>query len=180
MKNWRITLLVIVVVAVIATGFFVYLYFSKSQTPMTAGWKTYTNDEYGFKFSYPEKVTVKQDGNIIMVHDTRQGWPFDWTMTLYQNNKRIDLADWINSQFNSFNEESDKDCKIVPSDKYGLRINIKDSYTLMVDAPSYEASCSHVGYYTMSPDKLTIMLFSDVQASPEPYQDILSTFTFTK
>ena len=146
----------------------------------TAGWKTYTNAEYGFELSYPVGVSIREDGNVITVNDSRHGWNFDWDMKFYKNTNKEELNTWINYQFNSFNQASDKDCKIVPADKYGVRINIKDVYTLLVDAPSYDASCGHVGYYVISPSKSTIMNFDSVQSSPELYQDILSTFNFTK
>lgn len=51
-------IIIIVAVAVIAFGgVFAYQYFTKFQTPnsniQTAGWKTYTNTEYGFEMKYP-------------------------------------------------------------------------------------------------------------------------------
>jgi hypothetical protein len=144
----------------------------------TTDWKTYANTEYGFEMKYPDNVIVKQDGDIVMVHDERPELPFDWSMKFYQNDKKLALTDWINSQFDSFAQTPDKDCKIVAADTYGSKINIENAYTVLIDAPSYEASCGHVGYYTISPDKLTIMEFPDVQSSPELYQDIISTFKF--
>src|SRR3989344_289141 len=202
-KRVLIIIGIIVLAAVILGGAFLWM--QKSQTPIanvqsnpnvstsakaladkqnsnteTADWKTYTNSEYGFELKYPNDVTILQDGNIIKVHDTRHGYAFDWDMKFYKNNSRAELKAWINSQFNLFGQPSNKDCTIVPSDKYGLKVSIKDAYTVLKDAPSYGSSCANVGYYTISSNNLTIMEFDSVQASPELYQDMLSTFKFTK
>lgn len=177
-------IIIIVVAFVLFGGVFAYQYYLNSKLQITnsqtADWKTYTNNEYGFGFAYPGGVSIQEHGNMISVDDNRQGYNFEWDMKLYKNSSKEDLNEWINSQFNSFSRESDKDCKIVPSDKYGSKVVIKDAYTLLVDAPSFGASCGHVAYYTISPDKLIIMEFDLVQASPELYQDLLSTFKFTK
>lgn len=196
-KRILIIIGIIILVAIIVGGAFYIM--QKSQTPTTniqsnseiqnqtqiqeetADWKTYKSNEYGFEFKYPEKVTVQQNGNVVTVYDARPDWGvFDWNMKFYKNNSKEELKTWINSQFNLFSQPSNKDCKIVPSDKYGLKVNIKNSYTVLIDAPSYEASCAQVGYYTISPNSITIMEFDSVQASPELYQDILTTFKFTK
>lgn len=191
-----IILLGLAVLIILLTG--MVLFVSKSQSPMTnapansdvqnqtqvkdetADWKTYKNDEYGFEFLYPTEVSIQESDNIVLINDNRHGYNFEWNMKFYKNNSREELREWINSQFDLFSQKSNKDCKIVPSDKYGLRLNIKESYTVLIDAPSYGGSCDHVGYYTISPNSLTIMEFDSVQASPELYQDILSTFKFTK
>lgn len=145
-----------------------------------ADWQAYRNDEYGFEFKYPKEVLVRENGNVVEVSDQRFGYPFDWSIELYKNQDKKDLEVWINSEFNSFTQQSDEDCKIVPFDKYGVTVSIKGAYTVLVDAPSMDASCGHAGYYTISPDKMTVIEFGVVQASPELYKDILSTFKFIK
>jgi len=62
-------IIIVAVAVVLFGGVFAYQYFSKSQTPITndqqnsntqtitdetAGWKTYTNDDWGIEFKYPE------------------------------------------------------------------------------------------------------------------------------
>jgi len=187
---WKWVLLYVVIGAV-AYGLVYYFFFYKkseynyntqqyqNNSVETADWEIYRNSEYGFGFSYPAGVSVQERGNVISVNDNRQGFNFEWDMKFYKNEDKKSLESWINAQFNSFGQQSDKDCKIVPSDKYGSKVNIQDAFTVLIDAPSFEASCSRVGYYTISPDNLTVMEFNAVQASPELYQDILSTFKFT-
>ena len=80
MKNQKgistlIGLIIIIAIAVLSFGgVFAYQYFKKSQIPITndqqnsnvqnqnetAGWKTYTNSEYGFEFKYPKDVNLKE------------------------------------------------------------------------------------------------------------------------
>jgi hypothetical protein len=60
--------IIVVIAAILFGGVFVYQYFAtKSQTSatnvqnsnvQTAGWKTYTNTQYGFEFQYPVNTTI--------------------------------------------------------------------------------------------------------------------------
>jgi hypothetical protein len=63
-----LSIIIIIVLAIIAlAGFFAYKYFTKTQTLITnvqnssnetAGWKTYTNNDWGIEFVYPSNFGV--------------------------------------------------------------------------------------------------------------------------
>jgi hypothetical protein len=86
MKNQKgistlVGIITIVLAVVILFGFFIYQYFAtqktnnqpqaQSQNNQNAGWKTYTNDPYGFSFSYPadfanvNDLTIAQQNSLI-------------------------------------------------------------------------------------------------------------------
>lgn len=158
---------------------------STSNSSQTADWKTYTNSDYGFEFKYPNGITVvTQNKNTVTITDTRYGYTFSWGMNLYNNTGFQDLQHWIQSQCNGFKNVSDKDCKIFASgESYNDgRADIGNVKAILVDDTSdFNQSCADMGYYIMSPDKLTVIKFNDiVQASPDLSKDIFSTFTFTK
>jgi len=65
--------LILLVALALVGGYFFYRYFTKkipheTQTQQitdeTAGWKTYTNAEYGFKFKYPDNLTLEQKSGM--------------------------------------------------------------------------------------------------------------------
>ncbi len=78
MKQVLITIKnVLIIVVVIAIVVLVYQYSSKQKTTVekpaqeldTTNWKTYTNEEYGFQFQYPEKTSVEnvEDGDRFYI-----------------------------------------------------------------------------------------------------------------
>jgi hypothetical protein len=65
-------IIIVVVAVVLFGGVFAYQYFATKSKPkvvqtqtQTAGWKTYTNTQYGFKFSVPEWVDKYNSGSGI-------------------------------------------------------------------------------------------------------------------
>ena len=53
---------IIVIIILLAGGFFAWQYFGvpgKEAGDETANWKTYTNNQYGFKIKYPKDWDVK-------------------------------------------------------------------------------------------------------------------------
>lgn len=64
------TIIIVAVVIILVGGVFTYQYFivknsewiktpiTENQTDQIAGWKTYTNDEYGFEIKYPESSVL--------------------------------------------------------------------------------------------------------------------------
>ena len=59
---------------------------TSSPTPtLKPGWKKYTNDKYGFEFSYPEKYKVLTDSTNLY------GWP-KAILLLYKGGQSYDMA----------------------------------------------------------------------------------------
>ncbi len=150
----------------------------------TANWKTYTNAEYGFEFSFPSDVIVNnQDKNTVMIADTTDGYTVNWSLRLYKNEDSKDLEDWAGAQFNQFKSPADKDCQIfTEGQSYNQgKVSIENSSNILItDTSDFNQSCNDAGYYVMSPDTKTVIKFLDiVQADPGHLQDIISTFKFT-
>jgi len=71
MKNQKgiasIIFIIIIIALLAVAGFFAYKYFSAQKANnqpinQTAGWKTYTNSQYGFEFKYPQgwNITINK------------------------------------------------------------------------------------------------------------------------
>ena len=127
------------------------------------GLGVYENTEYGFKFQYPNKVTVKEDGDIIAVSN--------WYLYAYENKENDDLENWLT---NTFNTDKNKDCKAKSSN-----IQVKDATAVLFTAPSLEENCLVGGYYFMSPSKESIIRLA---AGHDPLflTEILETLEFIK
>jgi len=62
--SWIGFVIIIAFAVIVSGGVFAYQYFFipgeknniETPTDQTAGWKTYTNNEYGFEFKYPEDL----------------------------------------------------------------------------------------------------------------------------
>lgn len=188
-------ILLYVVIAAVTYGTIYYFFYNKggysenSQYPITnfqneiTDWKTYKNDEHGFEFKYPQSVVVKNQGqNIVNIADTTDGYTINWSLKLYKNNSSQSLANWFKSEFSQFKNADNKDCKVFKSDAYGPKVEIKNTFTVLVTQTSdFNESCIDQGYYVISPNNLIIVKFEDItQASPGHLQEIVSTFKFTK
>ncbi len=151
----------------------------------TADWKTYTNSEYGFEFQYPKEVIVKENKNMVGIYYTitesnkeqLESENFGWDVLVYQNNSKKDLKDWFNLMFNK--KDVDGNCV---ANVFESNINIRGADTIVFgtgEGLDSSKKCNDGGYYTISPDKLTVIkweLFQD----PEYFDQIFPTFKFTK
>jgi len=82
--SWIGFVIIFIFIAITFGGVFSYQYYAKSQQNseflvsrpktnqtqnQTAGWKTYTDSEYGFEFNYPPLVSIKQEnGSAVASH----------------------------------------------------------------------------------------------------------------
>ncbi len=167
-----ILLVVLVVVIAVALVYFVFLKkpgeVAVSPTPKEmAGWKTYTNTEYGFEFKYPPQFNqIKNDSRIAFVQ---------------QDNKGGDIQ--LEIKLEALNPNSIRGI-------YGIIEKNKLSQVTIGDRTSYvytdgDAGCGGPNYrIPLNTMSHLSMIFTDCELQTlyiEPFiTQILSTFKFTK
>lgn len=133
------------------------------QIDVPAGWKTYTNNRFGFELKYPPNVSVTDRPTGVSVAN--------WGIYIFDNPQKLNFDNWFNSYFD---KNLNKDCKFYEPTTY------LGSYILyQVDSWSLSDSCDNRGEYALSDDNLRIVEpFMGQDPQPEDAFKILSTFKF--
>ncbi len=117
--------IVLIILAVLLIGVVGYFELAKRSVPepvsnVISNWKTYTNDNYGFGFSYPSIYTTKIfdkletpgalfEINIVGPAKTSKfDSPTTISIDVWSNSKQLSLLDWVktNSSFSNYNSDS--------------------------------------------------------------------------
>jgi uncharacterized protein YxeA len=150
-----VIIIIVILVAIIVGGVFVYQYFSakiqpviqtqENQNNQTAGWKTYTNEKYGFELKYPNdwKYFEQGDAEKLNLPTRENGILFMSTFTVRfgkdpLNGESSDVLIYKNATFDEIID-------------IGGKVYIKDTETLFSVPGATKAIKFHV---LLRPDSL--------------------------
>lgn len=191
-KTW---LLVIIVIVLITGGYLGWQYYQKvskdnQKIVSIDGWKTYTNNDYGFSFQYPDNwVLEKIDGDslfslIINSADNMENGtcringcdlPNTTTLNLYNNISKLDNK--ANSLENYLDNQS-----TLPSPRYTnvKSVNFGDKLGYQADMGPDQFGAGRIFFTQLDDGKILSIWFSekDKDANMNDTMKILSTFKF--
>jgi hypothetical protein len=152
----------------------------------TQGWKTYTNAQYGFEFSYPSAYTIKTSdktnvtGQLFIVtitnssNSANSGPASSISIGVWNNSKQLSLLDWAtaNSSFSNYGSGS-------------LNSNFKNETLAGHQAISYSWVGMGNGKTVVIANNQTILLLdaganSKTDQVWQDFDGVLSSLKFTK
>ncbi|MFH1462634.1 MAG: PsbP-related protein [bacterium] len=147
----------------------------------TASWKTYTNEEYGFEFKYPETVLIKETEDLVIFYlspkvEVPFWMPFDFFSEGMVMEKKQEVGGKNAELIHDLDELTEllkKDYIYVPE----TTIIRNDLVALRI----YQGTNKYLRYNYYIKDQDTIFLISLIdggRGSFSPFNQILSTFKF--
>lgn len=157
---------------------------SKTETPkdQTAGWKTYTNTQYGFEFKYPKTWTISDDLTLnTCCLDVSNYDP------IKKQNERLEKGE-VTIQIANYKKSASVSLKDFVSSKTYMESDIKATSVENVNIAGINGIKSNLigdGTYYLphsSTEGISIIIFNHSESKnnfKETTNQILSTFKFT-
>lgn len=140
----------------------------------TAGWKTYTNDKYGFEVKYPAEYETYQAGNVI--HFPKSNSETNWGITISINalgiNELCDSAQYAANQKMSTAGDS------ITSSKVFLNGISQEVSQLRASYNNRAALSTYIPVKDCSTSKKMIVISASEDLLTQ-YNEFLRTFKFT-
>lgn len=155
---------------------------SNTNSAATAGWKTYTNDTYGFSFKYPEDDVANgdksdSDSNVI-IRTSDEYWLY--TITVAPNTANQTLAQVAKQNFDKLSASITS----YMTSEAGTTPTFAQSDLNIGGTPAKKMITTNKTGYSPSAEVVLIKNSNIITISPRAESDdfdtILSTFTFTK
>jgi len=129
------------------------------------GWKTYTNDQYGFELKAPEINTQVKTGNLIAFGKFEKPYYCPYVMSVIELPSTINLKNWfIKMHYDNFGRTSFEETKI--DNKQAIRYGDPYNYIILINPKTVI-------------DISVIDSDIDTKNQNQLIEQILSTFKFT-
>lgn len=169
-----IAIIIIVVVALIAGGVAYYYITKVQQKPVadqTAGWKTYTNSEYGFEIKYPDSMSPIVDNYSPKIIWLQQGTVKALIVVDKEPYALFFQGTWAPAKYSEVDLVKVQSSKNIVLNGFSFK---KDYWSLQVGLKSIAYSVKSGNQY------YSIMSGIDNSKDETVLDNMVSTFKFTK